>query len=55
MPLAVVNAPRPPAFVTYSAVSPVAEAPPPLITNLSEGEPSVPRNVLSARAPPEPT
>jgi hypothetical protein len=46
MPLALVSAPGPPALVMRNAVLPVAV--PPLMTSMSEAEPSPPRYVLSA-------
>ena len=52
MPLLRVSAPGPPAFLTKSVVKPLPE--PPEITSLSDGEPSVPRKVLSPIVPPMP-
>ena len=52
MPLAEVSAPGPPALVMRSKELPVAL--PPLMTSLSEGEPSPPKKVFIAIVPPAP-
>ena len=52
MPFATVSAPGPPALVMRKEELPVAL--PPLMTSLSDGEPSAPRNVLSPSVPPWP-
>ena len=49
MPLAVVRAPGPPTLVTCTDVLPVAA--PPLMTNLSEGEPSPPEECVDGHRP----
>ena len=52
MPLPVVTAPGPPALVIRNDELPLAV--PPLMTSLSEGEPSLPKKVFIAIVPPAP-
>ena len=52
MPFCVVNAPGPPALVTR--MPDVPEAVPPLMTSLSEADPSLPRYALTPSTPPLP-
>jgi hypothetical protein len=52
MPFAIVSAPGPSMLMIRKTELPVAV--PPLITNLSDGEPSAPRNVLRPSVPAAP-